>query len=177
MESTLTAPALSAGEKFQTRITQTFGPYGFLGVGLGAAIAHARNVPEEWGQGFEGYATRYGSAFGTSLSRQTMAIVLESALHEDPRYFPSREKGFGLRFKNVLKQSILTRTDSGKFRFAFSRYTSAFGAGQLANTWQPKSNGRVQDGLERGVITLGADAAVNFLQEFIPFMRNRAFKH
>jgi hypothetical protein len=174
---TMTATPLDMGEKFQYRIVQSFGTRGFVGSLFGAAIGQARDVPHEWGQGFSGYATRYAASFGTNLSRQTMAFALESALHEDPRYFPSRDKGFKLRIKNVLLQTVVTRTDSGEERFAYSRIASAFGTGQLANTWAPKSTGTVGGGFLRGAIILGGDCGYNFLQEFLPFTRPRSLRH
>ena len=164
---------LTVGEKFNLRVVGTFSWRGLIGPALGAGVSHARLVPREWGGGVEGYADRFGSAFGTSLSRQSMAFVLESALHEDPRYIPSNEKAFGARMKSVIVQTFMTRTDSGHRRFATSRFASAFAAGQLANAWQPASNGEVSDGAIRGVIMIGGDAAFNFMQEFFPFARPR----
>ena len=174
---TLSAPPFSRDEKFEYRIVQSFGLRGFLGAGMGAGIGQATNTPSEWGQGTEGFAKRYGSSFATNLSRQSMAFVLEETLHEDPRYFPSEEKGFRARLKNVLLQTVVTRTDSGAERFAYSRVISAFGTGQLVNAWQPHSTGGAGDGVLRGLIMLGGDAGYNFLQEFVPWMRPRSLRH
>jgi hypothetical protein len=175
--STLTAPSLSVGEKFTYHVAHSFGVGAFLGVGVSAGVSQATNTPSEWGQGGEGFARRVGSAFGVTLSRNAMGFVLDSALREDPRYFPSREKGFGRRLGNVLRQTFIARTDSGRDRFAFSRFGSAFAAGQLANAWEPRSNGHVEDGLVRGCISIGGDAALNFLEEFIPFLRPHELRH
>ncbi len=105
-----------------------------------------------------------------------MMFVLESALHEDPRYFPSEEKGFRARIKNVLLQTLVARTDSGGHRFAYSRIAAAFANGQLINAWQPPSTGGVSNGVVRGFIGLGSDLGYNFLQEFIPFVRPRSLR-
>lgn len=174
---TMTAKPLSVHEKFEYRVVQSFGARGFVGAAFGSAIGQARDVPHEWGQGFSGYATRYAASFGTNLSRQNMSFALESALHEDPRYFPSRDKGFKARIKNVLLQTVVTRTDSGGERFAYARIASAFGTGQLANAWAPKSTGSVGGGFLRGAIILGGDCGYNFLQEFFPFTRPRSLRH
>jgi hypothetical protein len=174
--STMSAPTLTTGEKFDFRITQSFGFRGVAGAAFGGLVGQATNTPSEWGQGVSGYATRFASGFGSNLARQSMAFALETALHEDSRYFPSTEKDFKSRIKNVLLQSVVTRTDSGGGRFAYSRIASAFGAGQLVNTWSPNSNSTVQDGLVRGLITLGGDAGFNFLREFVPFLRPKSLK-
>jgi hypothetical protein len=105
-----------------------------------------------------------------------MAFALEAALHEDPRYFPSTEKGFKSRIKNVLLQTVVTRTDSGGQRFAYSRIATAFGTGQLVNAWSPNSTSTIHGGFIRGLIILGGDAGFNFLQEFVPFTRPKSLK-
>jgi hypothetical protein len=175
--STMSAARFSVHDKFDYRVVQTFGLHGVAGAAVGAAIGQARDAPHEWGQGVPGFATRFGSGFGGQLSRQTMAFGLETALHEDPRYFPSKEKGFRARIRNVALQTLTTRKDSGKERFAYSRIASAFGTGQLVNAWQPASSRGVGIGITRGFITLGTDAGYNFLQEFFPFLRPRSLRH
>ena len=176
MGPTMSAKPLSVSEKFDYRIVQTFGFRGFVGSLVGTSIGQARDSPHEWGQEFGGFATRYASAFGGDLGRQSMMFVLESAMHEDPRYFPSEEKGFRARIKNVLLQTLVARTDSGGHRFAYARIGAAFADGQLINAWQPASTGSVKDGVVRGFIGLGSDLGYNFLQEFIPFVRPRTLR-
>ncbi len=174
---TMTADPFNVHEKFEYRFLQTVGLHGYLGAAAGAAIGQARNVPHEWGQGAEGYVSRYASDFGTNVARQSVEFGLETALHEDPRYFPSEDKRLSARLKNVLLQTVVTRTDSGKETFAWARMGSAFGAGEFSNLWQPKSTGTPGAGLTRGCIMLGGDLAYNFLQEFIPFVRPRSLRH
>ncbi len=172
-----TTPPLTAAEKFRYRIIDEFGIRGVIGNLAGAAIAQATNTPAEWGQGWGAYGKRYASGFGTTLSRQLFAFTLETALHEDPRYFPSTETTFGARVKHALKYVLVARTDSGSDSFAYARVISAFGAGQFVNVWQPRSTGHVSDGIERSFITLGVDAGFNLAQEFIPSFRPKPFRH
>ena len=113
--ATVSAPSFDVWDKFDYSVVQTFGARGFLGAGLGAGFGQLFDTPKEWGEGAEGYAKRYASSFGGNVSRQVMAFGLESTLHEDPRYFPSEDKGFKGRMKNVLRQSIFTKKDSGEW--------------------------------------------------------------
>jgi hypothetical protein len=177
LRSSVSVAPLTVGDKFRYRIVGSFSLRGVLGNVVGAAIGQAMNTPSEWGQGWGAYAERYASGLGGTLSRQTFAFTLESVLHEDPRYFPSEEKTKGARIKNVLKSVVITRTDSGGNQFAYGRVISAFGAGQLVNAWQPRSNGHVSDGIERAFIVLGVDAGFNLMQEFFPFTRPKPLKH
>jgi hypothetical protein len=174
---TMTADPFNVHEKFEYRFLQTVGLHGYLGAAAGAAIGQARTVPHEWGQGLEGYASRYTSDFGTNVARQSVEFGLETALHEDPRYFPSEDKRLSARLKNVLLQTVVTRTDSGKETFAWARMGSAFAAGAITNAWQPESTDTAGHALSRGCFMLGGDFGYNFLQEFIPLFRPRGLRH
>ncbi len=165
---------LSVGDKFEYRVIQSFAVRSFLGAGVAALGGQALDIPVEWGQDGAGLAQRYGSAFAGSFARATFEFTLESALHQDPRYFPSDDTSKKARFKSAFKQVFMCKTDSGKNAFAYSRVGSAFGAAFLINTWQPPSNSSVTDGIERGFIGLGADLAINLAEEFIPKLRQHA---
>lgn len=177
LPDTVSAPPFTFGDKFDYRVVQTFGAKGLVGSLFGAAIGQANGSPYEWGGGMEGFGKRYISGFGGNVSRQTFAFVLETALHEDPRYFPSEEKGFKARSWNAIKQIVYCKKDDGSGSFAYARVISAFGNGQFVNTWQPASTGTVGDGFKRGFYTLGGDAAYNFMQEFLPFTRPISLRH
>ena len=172
LPDTVSAVPFTVREKFDYRIVQSFGLRGLLGSTLSAGVGQLTNTPHEWGQGMEGYALRYGSSFGGNVTRQSFSWVLESAFHEDPRYFPSEEKQHAKeRLINALKQGFLTKTDSGGDELAYARFISAFGAGQFESIWLPRSDNSVARGLQRGAISIGADTAYCVLQEFLPFTR------
>lgn len=177
LPNSVSAPPLTVGEKFDYRVIETFGFRGFLGAAIGASIGQAENTPSEWGQGVQGYATRYVSGFGGTLTRQTMAFVMDTAFHEDPRYFFSEDKSFKARSWNALKQTFVCKRDSGRTELAYSRIFSAIANAQLVNAWQPRSTGTVSDGVKRAFIQFGSDAGMNLLQEFLPFARPRSLRH
>jgi hypothetical protein len=171
------AAPLSVGGKFHSRIVQSLGLRGVLGAAIGASIGQGTNTPGEWGQGAEGFGKRFASGFGGNVARQSFTFALEAATHEDPRYFPSTETAKKARLWNVVKQTFLCKKDSGDSSFAYARIVSAFGTGQFVNIWQPKSINGVSNGIERGFISLGADAASNLMYEFLPFTRARDFRN
>jgi hypothetical protein len=174
---TVTAPPFTVGDKFGYRVVQTLGLRGLAGSLVGASIGQGAGSPYEWGGGVEGFAKRYASGLAGNFTRQSFAFVLESALHQDPRYFPSEGAPFKVRFMNALKQVVVCKTDAGHSSFAYARVISSFGAAQLVNTWQPASTGSVGDGLARGFYGLGADFAYNLAQEFFPFTRPHSLRH
>lgn len=177
LPTSVSVPPLTIGEKFKYRVVGSFGVRGLSGNLVGAAIGQALNTPGKWGHGWGAFGTRYASGLGGTLSRQVFAFGLESAFHEDPRYFPSQNKTKRARVGNVLKSVIITHTDSGETQFAYARVISAFGAGQLVNAWQPRSNAHVSDGITRAFIILGVDAGFDFMQEFLRFTRPKPFRH
>lgn len=177
LPNTVSARPFTVADKLDYMVVESFGLRGVAGSAISAAIGQARNSPHEWGQGVQGYAERFGSGFAGNLSRQSFAFVLESTLHEDPRYFPSEDKSGKQRILNALKQVIVCKTDDGKSSFAYGRVVSEFAAGQFVNLWQPKSIDGVGNGIERGFIGLGGDFAYNMMQEFIPFTRPSSIRH
>src|SRR5579875_1053062 len=177
LPNTVSAPPFSVRDKWDYRIVQTIGLRGCGGAFIGATIGQADGSPREWGGGVEGYAKRYASGFAGNLSRQGFAFVLESALHEDPRYFPSESSPGKARLINALKQVVTCKTDSGDSSIAYARVASAFGSAFLVNTWQPNSTGTSSAALRRGFYGLGGDLAYNLMQEFIPFTRPRSLRH
>jgi hypothetical protein len=176
LPDTMSGAPFTIGDKWDYRVVQSIGLRGLAGSVIGAAIGQARNAPSEWGQGVQGFSKRYVSGFAGNLSRQTFAFALESAFHEDPRYFPSEGSSKKARALNAAKQVFLCKTDAGGSEFAWARVISNFGGGQFDNLWQPKSTGSVTDGVIRSFIGLGADAAYNFMQEFIPFTRPHSLR-
>jgi hypothetical protein len=175
--SSATIAPLSVPEKFEYRILSTFGPTKLIVVGFEAAYDQVTNTPSEWKQGAEGYGKRYASEFGTVFSRQLFAFSLEAPLHQDPRYFPSGEKGFLRRTKNALKYAIIARRDSGDDQFAYARIGSALGSAFLTNAWQPRSTDTTGNAFKTFGVTIAGDAAYNFLQEFIPFFRPKELRN
>jgi hypothetical protein len=168
---------LSVGAKFEYRVITTFGPTKIATIALYAGYDQLTNTPSEWKQGAEAYGKRYASEFGGVLARQTFAFTLESIGHQDPRYFPSKDKGFKNRMKNVIKYTFIAKSDAGRDQFAWARFGSAAGAAAVQNTWQPRSTDTAGNAMSTFAVTIAGDAAYNFLQEFIPRLRSKEFRN
>jgi hypothetical protein len=177
LPKTVSARPFTISDKLDYRVVQSLGLRGFGGASVSAAIGQARNSPYEWGQGAEGFTKRFASGFAGNMTRQTFAFALESAFHEDPRYFPSKDKSGRERILNALKQVVVCKTDRGTSEFAWARVMSGFAAGQFVNIWQPASINGVSNGITRSLIGFGGDFAYNMMQEFIPFTRPRSIRH
>jgi len=167
---------LSRTDKFKYRLFNTVELRGFAGAAMGAGVQQVFNSPREWGRGVDGYAKRYASAFGGAVIRQSLDLGFEGVLHEDPRYFPMDSGSTAARTWNALKQTFLTKTDSGKTTFAYGRFAAALATGQITRIWLPPSNSSVGYGFRSGGYSLGVDASVNLLYEFFPSSRPKELK-
>jgi hypothetical protein len=162
---------MSNAGKFRYRVVESVELRGFVGAAIGASILQLYNSPPEWGKGIEGYGKRYASSFGNTLTRQTLDYGFETVLREDPRYFALDGPSKKARFWNAIKQTFVTRTDSGKTTIAYGRMASALATGQISRVWLPLSNNSFADGVRTSGISIGVDAAVNLVYEFIPATR------
>jgi hypothetical protein len=168
---------LTVEQKLTSRIWSTIGPWKLAEVAVLAGYDQWSNTPSEWKQGGEAFGKRYASEFGYVVARQTFAFGLEAALHQDPRYFPSRQKGFMKRTGSVVKQTFVARSDSGRNQFAWARMGSAAGASFLGETWQPHSTATTGYAMQTFGFTLAGDAAYNWVQEFFPIFRPKELRH
>jgi hypothetical protein len=75
------------------------------------------------------------------------------------------------RLGHAARETILTRTDSGRVRFSTWRFGSAVGAAFLSNVWYPDRLNNVPSGLEQGGATIGLDFLGNIGSEFWPDLR------
>jgi hypothetical protein len=125
-----------------------FGPI-FMG-----GVAQWRDDPQEWGQGTKGYLRRVGSRYAQGVAKSTGDFVFSYALHEDPRYEPSRDKGFWKRTGYALSTVVVVyhlrdcqladATDGNRVLHkcrkwpAISRMVGASSSGLVGLSWYPE---------------------------------------
>jgi hypothetical protein len=124
--------ALDLNEKLAYAAANSYGPLELLGSAAYAGILQGIGTPAEWGGGAAGYGKRLGSTLAASGIHGVLAFGLDSALHEDPRYFRSRSTGFWNRTGHAVRGTILTRTDAGGETFSVWRFGSAYGEAFLS---------------------------------------------
>jgi hypothetical protein len=137
----------------------------------GAAIAQASDSVPEWGQGTEGYAKRFGNAYGKNAVNSSIRFGFDALMGYDPRYWPSESTGFGKRTADAVSQMFRTRDDAGRWRIAYPTFASNFGTGLISRTWNPHGHRSVADALKSGAISFGAEAALLVIKEFVRFAR------
>jgi hypothetical protein len=159
--------------KLRFHAVSAYGPSALAGAAVYDGFLHGIEFPREWGQGGVGYGKRLGSTLAYSGIRNVLGFGLDSALHQDPRYYRSTERGMWRRSKHAFRETILTHKDSGGETFATWRLGSAYGAAFISNEWYPDRVNTVALGLSQGSTQLGFDLLSNLGSEFWPDIKRK----
>ena len=134
------AAPLSAKQKFDLSFKTLIDPATLAAVGITAGIQQSKNSYYQFGQGSEGYAKRYGAAYGTAATNLLITSVLaDSVLHQDPRYFYSGQGTKKQRAWYAVKSAFRARGDDGKWQAPYAGVLGAVGAAELSNLYYPGS--------------------------------------
>lgn len=151
--------------------TQLFTPSATAGAAFWAELSQVQSSPPEWGQGTVGYAKRFGTNYAQAVTKQTGAFLTNLVLRNDPRMFPSPDKGGWRRTKHFILNIFTAspRAAPGQsLRFSPAWIIGSLGSGFIGNAWYPNSVSTVGDGLKRSGTALGGALGGSFYQEFGP---------
>jgi hypothetical protein len=167
---------LTARQKLGIASRDSFDWPTFLLTGAFALSYQAENENPGFGQGFQGYGKRYAAALSDQMIGNMMTEgFLPVLLHEDPRYFRSGAGTTGSRLKSALRQVLMTRTDSGAWRFNTSEWLGNGVSVGISNLYYTDSR-NLGDNLQRFGMQLGTDAFSNVLKEFWPDIKQHFFQ-
>src|SRR5262249_3493087 len=111
---------------------------------------------------------RLGAAYADSVSSTFIGgAILPSLFKQDPRYF---YKGTGTRRARLfyaLASSVICKGDNGHRQANYSALLGSLAAGGISNLYYPESDRDVTVTFENTLISIGASAANNILQEFL----------
>ena len=158
---------LSSGQKFQLFFKSETDPWPFVLSAIVAGINQASNSEQEWGQGAQGYAKRFGAAYSDSFIGNFFGnAVLTSLLHEDPRYY---QKGTGSKMKRLLwaaTSTVWCKRDNGTWGPNYANVGGNMIGAAIARVYYPASERTVGDTISDGV-TVSAEGIVG--SEIIEF--------
>jgi hypothetical protein len=171
-------PPLSSGQKFKVVGRSLIDPSEFVLIGFVAGLGQASNSDPSYGQGAQGYAKRYGTAYSDNAIENFMAsAVLPSLLHQDPRYYQLGRGGFRRRAGHAIQRVFITRSDSGEKQF---NYSEIFGSGIAASisTYSYHPNQDRNFGTVASVwgTQIGWDVGTYLIKEFWPDLRRKHHK-
>lgn len=179
LENAENIPPLTPAEKFKVTVRGIFDPFEFVLIGFVAGINQASNSNPTYGQGMQGYAKRYGTAYGDNAIENFMAsAVLPSVLHQDPRYYQMGHGGFWRRSKHAVSRVLFTRSDSGEKQLNYSELGGAMIAASISTyTYHPQSERGFGDVASVWGSQMGWDVVTYMIKEFWPDLRNRSKKN
>jgi hypothetical protein len=160
---------LTPRQKFQLFFKSSTDPWPFLLAGSVAGISQANDSDEEWGQGAQGYAKRFGAAYSDAFIGNFFGnAVLPVVLHEDPRYF---QMGTGSPTKRILwaaTSSVWCKRDNGKWGPNYANVGGNLIGAAIARAYYPASERDVGDVIGDG-LTVTAEGVIGAeLIEFWP---------
>jgi Carboxypeptidase regulatory-like domain len=153
--------------KFQLAWRSVIDPFTFVGVGFLAGIDQAADQFGAYGQGMEGYAKRYGAAYGNVVASTFIgSAILPSLFKQDPRYFYKGTGSTKSRVLYALGNAVICKGDNKKWQFNYSEVIGAFATGAISYTYYPEAD---RHGVvwENGLIKLGESAIAGIFQEFV----------
>ncbi|MBK7394056.1 MAG: hypothetical protein IPI64_12280 [Chloracidobacterium sp.] len=157
----------TAEKRFKRYVKDTVGPQAWIGLVSGAAFSTAFNSPEEWGKSGEGFGRRVASNFGRNVVRNTVMYGLDEALKLDSGFYLSTKRDVGSRVGNAFISAVTARKANGKRTVGIPRIVGTYTADVVANQFWYPARFDWKDGMKRGGISLGVNAAFNLFREFI----------
>lgn len=142
-----------------------------LSMGVDAAISFATDDRDYLGEGFQGFARRYGINVLDEANFTLMeAFVYPTLFHTDPRYIPMETGTKGRRLAYALSRVVVTRKDSGESTFNTAKILGTFTASAISDIYNsnPEREPSLAVTVTRAAISIGSDAAFNVFKEFWP---------
>ncbi len=169
---------LTGRDKFHIAIKRAYSPYTFASVAFDAGWAHATGQWSQYGGGLQGWGKRYGATLADVEARNFLqSFVLATLLHQDPRYFPSRDRGVFRRAWYAGTRVLITRSDNGASVANTSELIGVALTSSLQNAYYPSDKRGLDDTFNRYLGALESDATANLLREFWPDIKQLFQRH
>jgi hypothetical protein len=178
LENSAHVPPLTAGQKFKVATRSAFDYVQYPWYAALAAISQAENSEPAYGQGAEGYAKRYGTAFADGTIENYMVnAVVPAVMRTDPRYYQLGKGTFVHRTGYALSRLLITRTDSGHNTFNYGEILgSGMGAAISTYSYHPAADQTFSNTASVWGTQVAYDAIRIVLNEFWPDIRRHYHK-
>jgi hypothetical protein len=163
------AAPLTRKQKFKLAFKVTVDPVTFLTTGVTAGIEQAQNDFSGYGEGFSGYAKRYGATYGDRVASTFFgAALLPSLLHQDPRYFYKGKGKVINRALYAISTVVICKGDNGHWQPNYSNVLGNLAAGGISSLYYPNSEKHdAQVTVDNILIGVGTGAIGTLFQEFL----------
>ncbi|HZW92828.1 MAG TPA: carboxypeptidase-like regulatory domain-containing protein [Candidatus Eremiobacteraceae bacterium] len=133
-----------------------------------AGVQQARNNPDEWRQGAEGYGKRLGAGFVDGVSGSLISnAILPSLLHQDPRYFYQGSGTKKSRALHAMLAPLVCKGDNGAWQPNYSQWGGSLIGYSISTAYYPSSDRTAGHVFQTFGIDMGLHVVGGLAQEFI----------
>jgi Carboxypeptidase regulatory-like domain len=163
------AAPLTRKQKFKLALKVTVDPVTFFTTGVTASIEQWQGDFAGYGEGFAGYARRYGATYGDRVTSTFFgAALLPSLLHQDPRYFYKGKGPIINRALYAISTVVICKGDNGHWQPNYSNVLGNLAAGGISSLYYPDSEKHdAQVTVDNIFIGIGTGAIGTLFQEFL----------
>jgi hypothetical protein len=149
-----------------------FDPVEVVFIGIQAGIGQADNTNPTYGQGFDGYSKRFGTAYADAIiGNFGTGAIFPALLLQDPRYYQRGKGNFFYRAGYAAVRVFVTRSESsGRTQFNFSEFLGNGMAAGMSNLYHPGPH-TLASSVNVLTTQVVLDAAGYELKEFWPDLR------
>jgi len=167
--------ALNGRERFKLYIRQTYTTPGiYVKTAFFAVHDQVRNTPEDWGDGFSGFAKRVGSNQATNIIQNSFTSLGQGVVGWEPRYDRCKCEGAWPRFRHAFVRNFITYDRSEEsIRPNIMPFAAAFGAGAIAATWNPNNPTITVKGYQSVITQAWVGVIINSIGEFMPDVKKK----
>jgi len=159
---------LTARMKFHLAYKSLTSPVFFARTSWWAGVQQARNNPDEWGQGTEGYSKRLGAGFADAFTGSLITnAILPSLLHQDPRYFYQGSGTKWSRARHAMLAPIICKGDNGALQPNYSQWGGSLIGYSISTAYYPGSSRTAGHVFQTFGIDMGLHVVGSLAQEFI----------
>jgi Carboxypeptidase regulatory-like domain len=133
-----------------------------------AGVQQARNNPDGWRQGAEGYSKRLGAGFVDGVTGSLISnAILPSLLHQDPRYFYQGSGTKKSRALHAMLAPFVCKGDNGAWQPNYSQWGGSLIGYSIATAYYPSSDRNAGHVFQTFGIDMGLHVVGSLAQEFI----------
>jgi hypothetical protein len=159
---------LTTKMKFHLAYKSLTSPVFFAHTSFWAGIQQARNSPDEWGQGTEGYSKRLGAGFADAFTGSLITnAILPSLLHQDPRYFYQGSGTKWSRARHAMSAPFICKGDNGAWQPNYSQWGGSLIGYSISTAYYPGSSRTAGHVFQTFGIDMGLHVVGSLAQEFI----------
>jgi Carboxypeptidase regulatory-like domain len=159
---------LTTKMKFHLAYKDLTHPVFFVRVAAWAGVQQARDNPDEWHQGAEGYGKRLGAGFADAATGSLITnAILPSLLHQDPRYYYQGTGTNWSRARHAMLAPFVCKGDDGTTQPNYSEWGGSLIGYSISTAYYPDSSRSAGHVFETFGIDMALHVASSLAQEFI----------